>query len=168
MNTARPTDHDQDVRSLEQVLDGMRFAMVTTSGPGGLRARPLTLLEQEDATLRFLVSTESEWVQELTEPLASAQVTFVDSSDHTYVALQAHARIVRDRDAVARLWNPAAEAFFEGPDDPAVAVLECEVFDGEWWDAPGSKLGMAVSFLKQLVTGEEPGSSGSVEAEPEV
>jgi general stress protein 26 len=153
------------VRSLEQVLDGMRFAMVTTTSPHGLRARPLTLLEQEDAVLRFLVSRDSQWVQELAQPMASVQVAFADPGKNTYVALQGHAVLDDDPELIARLWNPAAESFFDGPEDPDATVLECTIFDGEWWDAPGTAVGLAIAFVKQRLTGERPGESGRVEPE---
>ena len=159
------TNDTDAVRSLERVLEGQRFAMVTTASPKGLRARPLTLLEQEDADLRFLVSKESEWVRELAAPVASVQVSFADPGENTYVALQGHATLDDSRDAVRRVWNPAAEAFFEGPDDPNAVVLECTIFDGEWWDAPSTKVGMAIAFAKRAVTGDEPGQSGIVDPE---
>jgi general stress protein 26 len=160
-----PANATDATRSLESVLDGHRFAMVTTSSPQGLRSRPLTLLEQEDADLRFLVSKESEWVQELSEPMASVQVSFADPGDNTYVALQGHATLNDDRDLIARLWTPAAQVYLDGPDDPNAAVLECQIFDGEWWDGPGSAVGMAISFAKWAVTGDKPGRSGAVEPE---
>src|SRR4051794_18211011 len=147
------------VRTLEQVLAGQRIAMVTTMGPHGLRSRPLTLVEREDATLRFLVSKDSQWVRELSVPMASVQVTFADPGDQSYVGLQGHATVDDDRDTVARLWNPGAQAFFEGPDDPDAVVLECEIFEGEWWDAPGSAVGLAVALAKRALTGAEPGRS---------
>jgi len=157
------TEQQASDRPLSDVLEGHRFAMVTTSTPQGLTSRPLTLLEQEDSTLRFLVSTETPWVQELTEPVASVQVSFAAPDRNEFVALQGHARLVRDRAAVERLWNPAAAAFFSGPDDPVAAVLEAEVHDGEWWDGPSSKVGQAVAFAKKALTGDEPGAHGRVE-----
>src|SRR3546814_20967542 len=85
---ATNTDND---RTLEQVLDGHRFAMVTTSSPAGLTARPLTLIEQEDAPLRFLVPLDAEWVEQLGDPIASVQVSFADPGANSYVSLQGHA-----------------------------------------------------------------------------
>lgn len=159
---ATNTDND---RTLEQVLDGHRFAMVTTSSPAGLTARPLTLIEQEDATLRFLVPLDAEWVEQLGDPIASVQVSFADPGAKSYVSLQGHASLDRDRESVKRIWNPAAEAFFDGPDDPNAAVLEAEIYDGEWWDGPSSKVGMAISLAKKALTGAEAGDHGRVEPE---
>ena len=64
-----------------------------------------------------------------------------------------------------RLWNPAAEAYFDGPDDPTAVVLQCAVFDGEWWDGPSTKVGMAIALAKRAVTGDDPGQSGVVDPE---
>lgn len=158
-------DSTADERSLDDVLGGHRFAMVTTSTPRGLAARPLTLLEQEDATLRFLVSTDSEWVRELGDPVASIQVSFASPDDSSYVALQGHATVDRDPEAVARIWNPAAAAFLDGPDDPAAAVLEAQIDDGQWWQGPGTKVGMAIALARRALTGREAGQHGRVEPE---
>jgi general stress protein 26 len=159
--------HSTDTtRSLDRVLEGQRFAMVTTAGPRGLRSRPLTLLEHEDAVLRFLVSKQSEWVQDVADqPMASVQVSFADPHDNIYVALQGHATIDEAKDVVTRLWNPAAEAFFAGPDDPDAVALECAIHDGEWWDGPSTRVGMVISLVKRAVTGDSPGQSGSVDPE---
>lgn len=39
------------------------------------------------------------------------------------------------RQLIEQLWNPWASAFFEGPDDPDVAVLGVTVTGGEFWDS---------------------------------
>jgi general stress protein 26 len=153
-------------RSLDEVLDGHRFAMVTTSSPKGLTARPLTLLEHDGAVLRFLVSTDAEWVQQLGNPIASVQVSFASPSDNSWVALQGHAALEEDRATIERLWNPAASAYLDGPDDPRAAVLEATIYDGEWWDGPSGKIGMAVSIGRRLLTGEGGGEHGAVEPTP--
>jgi Pyridoxamine 5'-phosphate oxidase like len=78
-----------------------------------------------------------------------------------HTGLGAHRLLHREQ----RLWNPAAEAFLRDPDDPNAVVLECTVFDGEWWDAPSTKVGLAVSLVRRAVTGAEPGESGVVDPE---
>lgn len=157
---------DTNDRSLDDVLDGHRFAMVTTSTPQGLTARPLTLLDREDSVLRFLVSTDAEWVQQLGDPVASVQVSFASPSDNSWVALQGHASLDTDRASVERLWTTAASAYLDGPDDPRAAVLEATIYDGEWWDGPSSKVGMAISLAKRMLGGEGGGDHGSVEPTP--
>jgi general stress protein 26 len=145
-------------RTLEDVLDGLLFAMVSTSAPGGDGlARPLTLLELDAPLLRFLVSREAEWVAPLLADEGPVQVSFADPSENTYVSVAGLGRVVRDEDLIERLWNPAAGAYFDGRDDPAIAVLEVEVVDGEWWDGPSSKVGQALSMVRTKVTGSASG-----------
>lgn len=152
-----------DTRTLEDVLDGQRFAMVTTSTPQGLTARPLTLLEQDGPVLRFFVSAQAEWVQQLGDPMGSVQVSFVDPSANTYIALQGRTSLSDDRALAERLWTPAAAAYFEGAEDPDLRILECTIHDGEWWDGPSTKVGQAIGLLKRAIGGGEAGDKGEVD-----
>jgi general stress protein 26 len=153
-------------RSLDEVLDGLRFAMVSTNALGGDGlARPLTLLEHDAPLLRFLVSRDADWVAPLLEDEAPTHVAFADPGANTYVSVAGLGRVRRDEDLIDRLWNPAAGVYFEGRDDPAIAVLEVDVVDGEWWDGPSSKVGQALSMVKTAVTGEASGDQhGAVTA----
>ena len=112
---------DSKERTLEDLLDGMRFAMLATPSPEGISSRPLILLDQDAGVLRFLVSRSSSWVAGL-EPTFPAHAAFADPDDETYVAVSGTARINLDRSLIERLWNPAASAYFDGKDDPDAAV----------------------------------------------
>ena len=83
-------EHDDDqlpVRDLGEVLDGFRFAMVATVVDGTITSRPLTLLEQDGPTLRFLVAAAAPWVQALGTG-ATVHAAFADTADETYVAVE--------------------------------------------------------------------------------
>ena len=151
---------DDNTRTLDDVLDGLRFAMVTTESPGGLSSRPLTLMEQEGGTLRFLVSQSADWVQDV----ADVQVSFADPQANTYVALTGTASLSLDRALLERLWTPMAKAFFDGPGDPDLGALEVQVRGGEWWDGPSGRIGQGIAMLRAAVTHDEgnAGSSGAV------
>jgi general stress protein 26 len=143
---------DTRQRTLDDLLDGMRFAMLATPSPDGISSRPLTLLEQEDGVLRFLVSRSSSWVEGL-EPTFAAHAAFADPAHETYVAVSGTASISTDDALIDRLWNPAAAAYFDGRDDPDAAVLELTATGGEWWDGPSSKVGQVLSIVMTKVRG---------------
>ncbi len=155
------SDHPTD-RTLADVLDGLNIAMVATADDGGTwRARPLSLAGQEADVLSFLVSVEADWVDALEATGSPTTVTFGDPSKNTYVAVQGTARTVDDRSRTAALWNPGAGAYFDGPDDPQVRVLDVEVAYGEYWDGPHGRVGALVQLAAKAL-GKETGTQGDV------
>lgn len=153
-----------DARTLDELVSEGDVVMLTTAADGML-ARPITVVGRDADRLSFLVSGSSGWVRMLedsaVEPVVG--VGFADPDDSRYVALRARARVTHDRDRIDALWTPVAKAFFDGPEDPDLRALELEVDAGEWWDGPSTGVGRLVSLVKAAVTGDEPGSSGSVE-----
>src|SRR5688572_33291005 len=109
-------------RSLEDALDGMRFAMLTTATDGRLTSRPLTLLEQAGPTLRFLVPRTSDWAAGLRGG-SPVQASFADPGRNTYVALSGRGSLSNDPALVDRLWNPAAAVYFDGKDEDRKSVV---------------------------------------------
>lgn len=150
-------------RTLDDALDGLRFAMVATADPDGTwKARPLALAGQEGGVLSFLVSTEADWVAGLEIESSPTTVTFSDPGKNTYVALQGAARTTNDRARIAELWNVGAAAYFEGEDDPTVRLLEVTVSYGEYWDGPHGRLGQALNLLKAALGDEDAGEQGDI------
>ena len=140
--------------------------MLTTAADGML-ARPITVAEVGGAHLAFLVSGATAWVQALAEALPEAGVvvgvSFAEPGRTEYVSMSARAHVNGDRGRVERLWTPLAKAFFSGPDDPDVCVLEVQVESGEWWDGPSTGVGRIVALAASAVTGKEmAGDSGEV------
>lgn len=149
-------------RTLTDVLDGLRFAMLATADDDGTwRSRPLSLAEQDGSRLSFLVSSEADWVAALEDGGSPATATFSDPGKNTYVALQGSARAVDDRARVHALWNPGAAAYFHGKDDPVVRVLDVEVHYGEHWDGPSGRVGQLVTVASAAL-GHHVGDQGAV------
>lgn len=150
-------------QTLHDSLDGLRFAMVGTADPltHQWNSRPLTLMEQDGPILRFLTTTEAEWVGHLDGDHSATGVTFCDPGKNTYVALQGRATVVNDRSAIERLWSLGASAFLEDKDDPTVRVLEVLVERGEYWDGPSGRVGSLLTIAKAAL-GREPGTEGPV------
>lgn len=152
-----------DARMLEDLVAEGDVVMLTTAGDG-MFARPITVIRRDSDRLDFLVSASSAWVAMLEESTAEpvVGVGFADPDDTRYISLRGRARVSRDPALVEQLWTPVAQAFFDGPDDPDLRVLEVDVDAGEWWDGPSIGVGRIVSLVKAAVTGDEPGASGSV------
>ena len=151
-------------KTLNDVLDGLTFAMVATADPshsGQWKSRPLSLAGHDGPVLSFLVGADADWVQGMEREDSPTTVTFSDQSKNVWVALQGNARTRDDRARIAELWNAGAGAYFDGKDDPKVRLLEVSVDYGEWWESPSGVLGRAVT-LASAALGKPVGDQGSV------
>jgi general stress protein 26 len=151
--------NDPGTRPLLELLSDVRIAMVMTRANGAWTARPLTCLEVDHSHLRFLVDASADWVEELGREDAETHVTFSDPKENTYVSLNGAAFLTADHAEIDRLWTPAAAAYFSGPEDPNVRVLQIEVSDGSWWDGPSGRIGQAIGLLRAAIN-DDPSMAG--------
>ncbi len=161
------TTDAEKTRQLHDLVSEGDVVMLTTAADGML-SRPITVAEAGEDHLAFLVSGATAWVQTLAEALPEAGavvgVTFADPGRTNYVSLRARAHVNGDRSRVERLWTPLAQAFFSGPEDPDVCVLEVQVEAGEWWDGPSTGVGRLVALAASALTGKDMvGESGDVD-----
>ncbi|MGD9795356.1 MAG: pyridoxamine 5'-phosphate oxidase family protein [Acidimicrobiia bacterium] len=163
MPTSDTSPHSRPLGEL--MPDGHLVMMVTTAIGDELTARPVTCLETSGARLSFLVSMGTDWVGDIAASRALVHVSSADDKHGTYLALQGTASISRDVDERHRLWNPIAGAWFDGPDDPDLAVLRFDVDSGEYWDGPGSAAGKIVGLVRAILGHDEAalGEKGTVE-----
>jgi general stress protein 26 len=166
----RVTEPDQtgDVRLITDLLTAdPTVAMVMTMVGRHHSSRPVTCADVQDHRLSFLVSRQAEWVDAIANSQALVHVTVSDDAHTTYLSLNGGAMVVTDPSEIVRLWSPAARAWFEGPDDPDVAVLHFDISDGEYWDGPGGRVGRAVALLRAAFTGspESLGTQGQIEGD---
>jgi general stress protein 26 len=138
-----------DARTLDDLLDGERTAMVVTADQ---RARPMTVIARDEDRLWFLTTRSAEWVGAL-ENGEFVAIVVVDPSDSLYLSLTGRATLTDDAATLQRLWNPAMEAWFDGADDPDLIALAVDVHEGEYWDGPGTGVGRALRGLASVVTG---------------
>ena len=148
----------------ELVHGGHTVAMLMTMIDGAHSSRPLTCLEVDGDEARFLVSLHTDWVQALARGEATVHLTVADTGHNVYFAANGTATISRDEVLRRHLWSPAADAFFDGPDDPDLGVLVFAASDGEYWEGPGSKLGRSLAMLRGAMhhDGEAVGRSGPI------
>jgi general stress protein 26 len=153
--------HDH-VTKVAELLDGERFAMLSTTAPDGtLMSRPMALQEVEfDGDLWSFASRGSRKVEHVgTTP----QVDVTVSSASTWVSLTGAATVVEDALPRRRLWNAGVEAWFpDGPEDPSIVLLRVEADSAEYWDSPRGGIATALSFVKAKATGT-PSSGGDNE-----
>ncbi len=145
-------------RSLPQIAEGVRVAMLTSAAPTGLDARPLTVQRVDDDRVWFLVGRDAEWVP----ATAGHPVNVTMSASDRWISLSGAAAVVTDPGVIEELGDPISDAWFTGDHEPA--ALRVDVDHGDWWEsASGPRV--AIELVKARLTGAEPdtGARGTVE-----
>ena len=167
---ATATRDERDPATLEKLhdmLEGIRFTMFTTRNGMRLRSRPMTTIETEEGgdTLWFLGNHGSSLLADIDRD-PNVALAYADNDGSTYVSVSGTASARDDRAKVKELWNPVLNAWWDGPDDPAIRVIEVTIDAAEYWDGPGNRLVRLVGIAAAAVTGDEydDGEHGRIEA----
>jgi general stress protein 26 len=159
-----------NARHIGALISGHKHvAMIMTTIADRPSSRPVRCAEANGDRLSFLVDHGDEWVKAVERGEAVVQVTIADEHHNTYLAVNGRASVSTSFAERQRLWSAARdwfespEGWFEGPDDPRLAVLTFDVSDGEYWDGPG-RIGRAVDLMKAVLTNieEPPDNQGQI------
>lgn len=151
----RTTDHE----TLWDLIKDIKFGMLTHRHANGmLHAHPLTTQNRqldEGSTLYFFISRKSELARALAAD-GNVNVAYADPGDDSYVSLSGNATVTDDRAKTKELWNKIAQAWFTGPDDPDLGLLQVRIHHAEYWDVNDSKMVQLFKMAKGAVTGRKP------------
>lgn len=147
-----------DTTSLEKTFELLKefstAMLVTHSGTGELRARPMALAKVDPSCVMwFVTSQESAKAHEIESD--TRVMVICQKSDSCHLSLNGSAQIVKDRSLLDGLWNETFRLWFpEGTDDPHIALIRVDPSDAEYWDnRGGKKVRFAVQAAKAYLTG---------------
>lgn len=111
----------------------------------------------------FLSSSESEKNAEIAID-DRVQLFFMNPSDSEFLSVYGKATISRDQAKIDELWNPIANAWFEGKDDPRLTIIKVTPEEGFYWDTKNGKLVSMIKILASAVSGKtlEEGVEGTI------
>ena len=158
------TEHENREKLWELIKD-VRFAMIShQTETHEIHAQPMTMLNSErmdeDQNVYFILKDTNDIVQAVEAGRNQLGLVFSKPSDDIYVSISAHGEISTDRALIDKLWNPWAENWFDGKDDPSVRVLVAKAVSAEYWNVTDNKVTHLLKVLKGNITGktEEPDS----------
>lgn len=144
------TSSKRDIDHLENLIRGIRIAMMTTvCKDGSLCSRPMaTQAPPFDGGLWFFTKADSAKVGEVEEE-GQVNVTYENSEESVYVSLSGRATLVQDRQMIEKLWHEDLRVWFpEGVHDPLLALLRVDVDKWAYWDAQSSAMSEHTGTLK--------------------
>lgn len=153
MKRETPANEREALAQMKKVIGEIKFCMMTTATPEGhLISRPMTALETDvQGAIWFFASLESEQTVSL-DMDENVNLAFADPADSKYLSISGTAEVIRDREAVEKLWNPLAAAWFpEGKNDPLLCLIKVRPTSAEYWESPG-KVTQLFGIAKAIFT----------------
>jgi len=154
-----------DLPTLAGKLQDIRFTMFITHQGNGVHARPMTTLQATDhGSLWFFGVRKSELVEEVAAD-SRIGLAYADNGGGTYAFVSGRGYLREDQAKVEELWNPIHKAWYSGPEDPDLQLIEVVVETAEYWDSPDSGVFRFLGILRAAVTDEEHevGEHGEIE-----
>jgi general stress protein 26 len=132
--------------------------LVTRTGDGAMRARPLSIAEsQDEGAMYFSTAIDSPKVHELE---ADPHVNVVMQDGRRFVSVSGIATVVRDSALIERLWRASWKVWFpQGKGDPSLCLLRIDPTDAAYWDMTGTTgIRYVFEMAKAYVKGARPPS----------
>lgn len=146
-------NREEVIRVLAAMMRDIPVAMLTTTGLGRLRSRPMVVQRTPfDGTLWFLTARAAGKTGEIRDRQL-VHVTFVSADDDRYVWATGTATLVGDEAKVRELWHSGYKPWLpDGPGGGGIVAIKVRVEEAEYWDAKAGRMVMLTGFV-------EPGSS---------
>lgn len=117
-----------------KALKSDRTLMLGLDGVEDGHSRPMTVQIEGDSggPLWFFTSNDNAMVKQLGQG-HRAIAAFSAKNHELFASLKGNLRVDNDRAVIERLWNPFIAAWFEGKDDPKLALLRLDAEQAEIW-----------------------------------
>lgn len=137
------------IRTLADLIKDVPVAMLTTTGMGRLRSRPMVAQHAPfDGILWFLTGRSAGKAGEIRDRQV-VHVTFVSPADNRYVWASGTAALVDDPAQVSALWHDGYRPWFpRGPQDESIALIKVRVEEAGYWDADTGRMVLLGGFVE--------------------
>jgi general stress protein 26 len=144
---------------LWDLIKDTRFCMLShRHADGSLHSHPLTTQNKaldEGTSLYFFVSRQSEVGQRLRQD-GNVNLSYANPKDDTWVSVSGTARVVEDPQKQKDLFGVIDKAWFDGPQDPNLELVEVRIEEAEYWNVKENKLLQLLKMGKAAATGTRP------------
>lgn len=150
---------NQNREKLWKLIKEVRFSMIShITETQEIHSQPMTMLNSkqmdEHQNLYFILRDSNDLVNAIESGRNHIGLSFAKPSDDIYVSISAHAQISTDPSLIDELWNPWAENWFKGKDDPSVRILVARAISAEYWNVTDNKITHLFKVVKGSITGK--------------
>lgn len=143
------------MKELVKIVKDADIAILTTmNAHGQLVSRPLAVQDTDfDGDLWFFTDDPSPKADEIR---ANPQVNVSISSGKGYVSIAGTATLTKDRAKIDELWSASVKPWFDGKDDPSIALIKVDGDTAEYWSLDTPRVVAAIKIAKGMVSGDRP------------
>jgi general stress protein 26 len=125
-----------DIDRVWKLIDKIKICMLATRAGETIRARPMSAIARtSENAIYFLTDAEGHKDDQIDQNGAVCLV-FAKPDSGKFLSVNGQARVLDDRALIRDLWSVAAEAWWEGPEDPTIRVIEVTPEEAEFWEGP--------------------------------
>lgn len=136
MAESRVSPDPQDVDRVWKLIEKIDICMLASRDEEAIRGRPMSSIpRQNENAIYFLTDTDGHKDTEVDRD-DSVGLFYQKPGDGKFLAITGRARVLNDRALIKDLWNTGAEAYWAGPEDPKVRVIEVTPQDAQFWEGP--------------------------------
>ncbi len=96
---------EESIKKLNDLIEDIQVAMLTTNDGDVLRSRPMQTQNFEfDGSLWFFTSSDTHKADEL-EKDNRVNVSYAEPSDNTYVSISGTGTLIKDRAKIDKYWS---------------------------------------------------------------
>jgi general stress protein 26 len=155
MSTTTEKSYTEKRDSLQKIVEGAQTAFFVTEASHALHGRPMAnaKVEKNLQSIWFATRRDSGKIAQIKQD-QQVLLGYTNASGSEWASINATANLVEDKAKIKELWSPLWKNWFEGPDDPAILLIQVMPHSAEYWDS-GSKAIAMIKFALAAVTGKK-------------
>lgn len=131
-----PSDDAVDIDRVWRLMDDIGLCMLASHDGDVIRARPMQAIARKDENAVYFLTDSGGHKDEEIAADKTVCLCFAKPGEGKFLAVTGQARVLADRALIKDLWSAAANAWWKGPDDPAVRAIEVTPKDAQFWEGP--------------------------------
>jgi general stress protein 26 len=118
----------------------------------GLNSRPMTPLEMDHDGAIWMMASKQSLRAALGSTSMPVNLAFARPDHDEYISISGHASFVDDPHRKASLWTVAGRPWFDGPQDPDLALVKVTPRHVEIWEGPDSSIVRVLAMAASVVS----------------
>ena len=125
-----------DIDRVWKLIDKIKICMLATRAGETIRARPMSAIARTSANAIYFLTDAEGHKDDQIDQNGAVCLVFAKPDSGKFLSVNGRARVLDDRALIKNLWSVAAEAWWPGPEDPSIRVIEVTPEEAEFWEGP--------------------------------